>query len=265
VGTEAGVLDWLVSLRPDLIVPLWPGANGFARADLPLGWSDDLDEGGWFRRQRTPARLEYALLHQAFPVAPGLLAMVGGGVFRATDAGGLAELLWSAPRGALAAGVQGAWTANDRRMERRALTGSVRFRVRLLDLSTMVRGGRFWNGDRGAIVEVSRWFGATQVGLSFTKTTVAVAGAFVTIPLTPRRDMRPGWLQVRGSRRWGYGLGSVVGEERNAVVSGLAIAPLAPWNLEASYLDWGRVSERGLVEPLRRSPALGPPGGVSGP
>jgi hypothetical protein len=256
VGTEVGALDWLVSFRPDVIVPLWPGATGFARAEIPVAWSDDLRERGVFRRYRQDERLEYALVHQAVPLAPGLMAMVGGGVIRATDAGGLGELLWSTFDGALALGVQGSWTANDQLEERRAATGSARIRIAPLDVSAFVRAGRFVNGDRGGTVEVSRWFGDTQVGVFYTRTEVAIAGAFFTIPLTPRKDMRPGWLQVRGSRRWGHGLGTVVGEELNLITSGLAIAPVAPWNLETSYLDWGRISRDGLVEPVRALPAL---------
>jgi hypothetical protein len=256
VGTEVGALDWLVSFRPDLIVPLWPGATGFARADFPAAWSDDLRERGAFRSYREDNRLEYALVHQAVPLAPGLMAMVGGGVFRATDAGGVGELLWSTLGGALALGAQGSWTANDRSEERRAATGSARIWIAPLDVSALVRAGRFVNGDRGGTVELSRWFGDTQVGLFYTRTEVALAGAFFTIPLTPRKDMRPGWLQVRGSRRWGHGLSTVVGEETNPITSGLAIAPVAPWNLEASYYDWGRISRDGLVEPVRTLPAL---------
>jgi hypothetical protein len=79
---------------------------------------------------------------------------------------------------------------------------------------------------------------------------VSIAGAFVSVPLTPRRDMRPRWAQVRG-RRFGYELGSVVGEEHNVIRTDLAILPLAPWNLEASYLDDARVTRAGLSGALR--------------
>ncbi len=257
VGTEAGTADVLVSFRPDLIVPLWPGATGFARADIPLGWSSGFEDRAMFRRYRNPERLEYALLHQAIPVAPGLLAMASGGVFGATDAGGLGELLWTSPEGALAIGVQGLYTVNDVYEERRALTGSVRINIAPLDAAVLVRGGRFIRQDEGVRVDLARWFGDAQVGLFAQKTTMAVVGAFFTIPLTPRRDMRPGWLQVRGSRRWGHGLGTVVGEEQNWIATGLGEAPLAPWNLEASYLDWGRISRHGLLNQVRRPMAAG--------
>ncbi|HSD21556.1 MAG TPA: YjbH domain-containing protein [Anaeromyxobacter sp.] len=253
VATQVGVLDYVVSFRPDVVLPLWPGATGFARFDVPLAWSDDLRDGGALQQYRDDPRVEYALLHQAFPVAGGLWAMVGGGIFRTTDAGGLGELLWAPGDGALALGVQGSWSVNDQGDERRGLTGSGRLAFAPLDLVATVRAGQFVNGDRGATVQLARWFGDTQFGLFLTWTDVSIAGAFVSVPLTPRRDMRPGWIQVRG-RRFAHDVGTVVGEERNAIRTGLGIAPLSPWNLEASYLDDARVTRDGLAGALRTLP-----------
>jgi hypothetical protein len=253
VATEVGVVDYVVSFRPDVILPLWPGATGFARFDVPLAWSDDLRDGGALEQFRDDPRVEYALLHQAFPVAGGVWAMLGGGIFRTTDAGGLGELLWAPGDGALALGVQGSWSVNDEGDERRGLTGSGRFAFAPLDLVATVRAGQFVNGDRGATVQLARWLGDTQIGLFLTRTDVSIAGAFASVPLTPRRDMRPRWIQVRG-RRFGHDVGTVVGEERNVIRTGLGIAPMSPWNLEASYLDDARVTRDGLGGALHTVP-----------
>lgn len=250
LATPAGVLDYVVSFRPDVIVPFWPGATGFVRFDVPLVWSDDLREGGAFREYHDDPHVEYALLHQAFPLARGLWGMVGGGVFRSIDAGGLGELLWAPGDGALALGAQGSWTVNDAGDERKGLTGSVRLAIAPLDLVATVRAGRFVNGDESATVQLARWFGDTQLGVYFTSSDPSVAGAFLSIPLTPRRDMRPRLIQVRG-RRFGYDVGTVVGEERNFIRTDLGIAPMSPWNLEAAYLDEARVTRAGLEGALR--------------
>ncbi|ABS25436.1 YjbH domain-containing protein [Anaeromyxobacter sp. Fw109-5] len=250
VATPAGVLDYSVSFRPDVIVPFWPGATGFVRFDVPFAWSDDLREGGALRSYHDDPHVEYAMLHQAFPMARGLWGMVGGGLFRSIDAGGVAELLWAPGDGALALGAQGSWSVDDAGDERKGLTGSARLAVAPLDLVATARGGRFVNGDLGGTVQLARWFGDTQLGVFFTSSDVSMAGAFLSIPLTPRRDMRPRWAQVRG-RRFGYELGTVVGEEHNVIRTDLGIPPLAPWNLEASYLDDARVTRAGLSGALR--------------
>lgn len=250
LATPVGVLDYEVSFRPDVIVPLWPGATGFARFEVPLAWSDELREGGVFRQYHDDPHVEYALLHQAFPIARGLFGMVGGGVFRSSDAGGLGELLWAPGDAALALGVQGSWTADDAGRERRGLTGSARWAIAPLDLVATVRGGRFVNGDHGATVQLARWFGDTQLGVFFTASDVSLAGAFLSVPLSPRRDMRPRLVQVRG-RRFGHEIGTVVGEERNFIRTDLGIPPTSPWSLESSYLDEARVTRAGLAGTLR--------------
>jgi hypothetical protein len=251
VATELGVLDALVSLRPDAIVALWPGATFFARADVPLYWTDDLDDGKQLRRYREDARFEYAALHQALPLARGVTAMVGGGMLRGTDVGGLGEVLWTPGDGSLALGVQASWSADEDRVEHRAATASVRWRYDPLDVVAQVRGGRFFAGDEGATAELSRWFGDAQVGFFFTRTEASLAGGFVTIPLTLRRDMRPGYFpQIRGPRRFGHDIATVVGEERNEITVGLAIPPLSPWNLDAIHYDAGRLSRDGTLVAL---------------
>ncbi len=258
VATERGVLDFVLSFRPDLVLPLWSGATGFARADLPFAWSDDFGDGGVFRIYRPRPRLVHALLHQAIPLGRGLMVMVGAGVFRTSDAGGLAEVLWTLLDGDLALGAQGSWTADDSRRQHRAYTASARFRLDPLDLWGRVRGGRFAGGDEGVALELWRWFGDVRVGLTFTRTELSMGGVFLTLPLTPRRGMRPGWIQVRGDSRWEHAVGTVVGEDANPLRTGLGVPPLAPWNLESSFLDFGRVSRGGLAGTL---PAPGPAGG----
>ncbi len=249
IATEAGVFEWILSFRPDLVLPFWPGATAFARADVPLAWSKQFTDTGLLRPYRDDPRVEYALVHQAIPLGSGLMAMVGAGLYRTTSWGGLGELRWAPGRGAIEVGVQGAWTA-DGQEQHRSVTVSALAWLWDTDLLATVRGGQFYFGDRGATVDLSRWFGDVQVGLFFTHTDVSIAGGFVTLPLTPRRDMRPGWIQVRGASRWGYDVATTVGAATNDVRIGLAVPPIAPWNLEQSYLDSGRVSQASFEEAL---------------
>ncbi|HET7754827.1 MAG TPA: YjbH domain-containing protein, partial [Anaeromyxobacteraceae bacterium] len=247
VAWDRSILDYALSFRPDLIVQLWPGATAFGRADVQLLRSDDLGDGRLLNRYRHDPRLEFATVHQAVPLARGLMAMIGGGLYRASEAGVVAEALWLSGDGTHAFGVQGTRTWDDERVGRYAATVSWRGRYAPLDLVATVRAGQFHAGDRGASIELSRWFGATELGFYYADTDVRLAGAFISLPLTPRRDMRPGWLQVRGARRWDHEIASVVGGTRNPLTTGVAEPPLAPWNLESSYRDSGRLSADGLL------------------
>jgi hypothetical protein len=197
-----------------------------------------------------------ALLYQAVPLARGLTALAGAGVMRSNDAGGVGQLHWTAPAGRLALGVEGASTRDVfDGTERTSLTGSGQLWLPWLDVLAEIRAGKFLGGDRGATLRVSRFFGDTRVGFFFSKTDVAMAGFQLGLPLTPRREMRPGLVQVRGDNRFSQGVGTVVGDERNPVLFGVAASPLNRWNLQETFLDAGRLRRDAIVADLPRARA----------
>jgi hypothetical protein len=121
-----------------------------------------------------------------------------------------------------------------------------------LDASLEVTAGQYFLADRGFSVDVARFFGDTQVSLFYTRTVTQVAGIQVSLPLTPRRDMRPGWVQVRGARRWRYEQSTVVNMNRNVITPGVAILPETPHNLEEVYQNSDRTSAAHVRRHLRR-------------
>jgi hypothetical protein len=246
IATEVGLFHYIFSLRPEGTVNLWPGASVSARWDIPVLWSDAFDDGGPLRTQRGTPRLDTALLQQVVPLAPGLSALLAAGVYLTDGEGALGELAWTPGQGAHAFGVQGAWTREGSGLEHRSLTGSYRFHFAPLDLQARVQAGRFYQGDDGARVELSRFFGDTSIGVFYFHTDHQVLGLQLSLPLTPRRDMRPDLVQLRGARRWTNQIGTRVGESRNVVSFGSATSPVSPWNLEDTWLDAGRLDGDGL-------------------
>ncbi len=78
-----------------------------------------------------------------------------------------------------------------------ALAG-VRVRYAPLDLTASLTGGRFREGDDGATVELSRWFGSSELGFFITATqTGQIAGLRFSLPLTPRRELPPWYVRPR--------------------------------------------------------------------
>jgi hypothetical protein len=259
VATEISALEYVLSLRPELRVPLWPGALAYGRWDVPFVWSAALADGGALRSRRAAPRLVDALLYQALPLAPGVTALAGAGVFQVNGAGGLGEVTWTPGGGDLALAVHGAFTrvvqGADTGKRHESLVASVRWRYAPLALVATVSGGRFYEGDRGAEVELARWFRDTSVGVFYAHTGVSVVGVRLTLPLTPRREMTPGLLQVRGTPRWEYDVFSVVQHRTNDIVSGVAVQPVTPWNLEDAYRDASRLTLEALARDLPRARA----------
>lgn len=251
VATEVGLFDYVFSMRPEVQVGIWPGANAYAVWDIPVLWSANFDAGRAFANDRRDPRLDYALLQQVVPLAPGLTAMVGGGAYATDSLGGLGEVLWAPGSGHHALGVQGAYMRESSGVEHRSVTGSYRVHVPWLDLVGVVRGGQFFFEDRGFRAELSRFFGDTSIGVFYADTGRRILGIQMSVPLGPRRDMRPGLVQVRGARRWRVELNTVVGERTNPLPGPIAIPPLSPWNLDDIWLDAGRLDagvQRALPE-----------------
>ncbi|HYG69515.1 MAG TPA: YjbH domain-containing protein [Anaeromyxobacteraceae bacterium] len=187
-------------------------------------------------------------------LARGLTLLAGAGVMQSSEAGGVGQLHWTEPGGRFALGVEGASTRDmyDSAIERTALTGSGQAWLPWLDVLAEVRAGRFLGGDRGATVRVSRFFGDTRVGFFYSDTDVRMAGFQLGLPLTPRREMRPGLVQLRGDNRFSQGIATVVGDERNPVRFGVATSPLTRFNLQEVFLDAGRLSRDRVLEDLPR-------------
>lgn len=254
VGTETSVLEASLSFRPEVLLPLWPGFVGFLQADIPMVWTAGLADGGGLAYYRPRYRLTYALAQQAFGLGHGVMAMVSGGLFASEFAGGLGEVAWAIGDGNLALSLKAGWLADADYRQHKALTGSIRYRLAPIDLVGSLEVGRFVDDLVGGRLELSRWFGDTQVGFFFTKAEWNVTGFFISIPLTLRREMKPGYVQVRGARRWQYSLGTRVGGDFNYIGGRGGLSPTAPVSLEAEYLDESRISRVGLIRNFVENP-----------
>jgi hypothetical protein len=252
IATDLGTFHYVLSVRPEAIVTLWPGAVAYARADIPFLWSSAFADDGPLGPDRPAPQVTHALLYQALPIAPGLLVLAGAGLFRG-DPGAVGEALLTPGGGALALGVQGAVTRDSAGSVTHGLTGSVRYDIVPLDSVVEVRAGEFFGGDQGFTASLGRWFGDTKLSVFASRTGNWLAGVQISLPLALRREMRPGFVQVRGTRRWTYEIHSVVGSQMNAVQLSPPIAPVTPWNLETSFLDEGRLSLDRIVEGLPRA------------
>jgi hypothetical protein len=129
------------------------------------------------------------------------------------------------------------------------------YRLFLAALDTSVEGtfGQFYNNDRGATVEVRRYFGDTAITLFYSQTEEKIGGFRISLPLTPRRDLKPSLLQVRGADRWSYGLSTTLGREGgNPLAFGVAEIPQTAHNLERTYYNTDRLSEGYIREHVSR-------------
>jgi len=263
VGTEVGVFDYLLSFKPEIISTLWKGGVLQTRWDIPLAWSGNFDDGRAFRGSRNDPRMDRAMLFQGISLAPGLLANLGAGMVLHNNYGTLNEITWSPGGGThRLRGVQ-AWARDpDTRHITDVYLGSYRYLYAPLDLSLEASGGRFWGLDQGFSLEMKRFFGDTAFSTYYKNTKTAegkhwqAAGIQFVFPLTPRKDLKIGPVQLRGADEWGYSQESTlaVGSQKtNDVISqSLAINPQPTPALYRSYYNRDRLNAGYIGQHLDR-------------
>jgi len=263
VGTELAVFDYVLSFRPEILSNLWKGGVFQARWDIPVAWSANFDDGNYFRKNRTDPRMDRAMLFQGVNLAPGVVANLGAGLVLHNIYGTLNELTWSSLGGThRLRGVQ-AW-AREQYTHRTMDTylGSYRYFHAPLDLSLEATAGKFWGQDRGFSFELKRFFADTAVSAYYKNSTTAegkhwqAAGIQFSFPLTPRKDLKMGPIQLRGSDEWSYSQETTLaigGQKTNDVLSqALAINPQPTPALYRSYFNRDRLNAGYINQHLER-------------
>jgi Exopolysaccharide biosynthesis protein YbjH len=260
IGTEVSAADYLLSLRPDLYLPVWKGAVANIRWDIPLIWSDGFDDGQPFRGSRTPSRMDRLMLFQALRLAPTLMANIGAGMIVHDSNGTLNELLWQPGNGSHRLRFRQAFAVDSQTHDRTEVyLGAYRYRYAPLDLSLEATAGRFFSKDTGFTVELKRFFGDTAFSIYYKNVRSAdderiqAGGVQLSFPLTLRREMNPSPVQLKGSDEWNYAQETeIVSHGPNQVGRAIAVNPQPAYNLATVFYNRDRLSESYLKLHLLR-------------
>ena len=203
------------------------------------------------------------MLFQGVKLTPDIMANLGGGMILPDMNGTLNELVWSPGDGThRLRGVQ-SWARNqETHRTTEVYLGSYRYFYAPLDLSLEGTAGRFWAQDQGFILELKRFFGDTAVSLYYKNTVTPeerrwqAAGIQFAFPLTPRKDLHLGPVQVRGPEEWAYAQETTLaihGQQSNDVLTKpLAINPQPSTALYRAYYNRDRLSAAYLWQHLDR-------------
>jgi hypothetical protein len=260
IGMENSPADYLLSLRPDLYLPLWKGAVANARWDIPVGWSDGFDDGQPLRGSRTPRQMDRLMLFQAVRLAPTLMADIGAGMIVHDSYGTLNELLWQPGDGTHRFRLRQAFADNPQTHARNEVyLGAYRYRYAPLDTYLEATAGRFWSRDTGFTVELKRFFGDTAFSIYYKDVRSAAderihaGGVQFSFPLTLRREMPPSPVQLKGNDEWNYAQETEIASKGlNQVGRAIAINPQPYFNLGTVFYNRDRLTESYLKLHLLR-------------
>jgi hypothetical protein len=269
IGTEVGAFDYLLSLKPELTTMLWKGAVANARWDLPVAWSNNLDDGKTYRSSRKPDQLERLMLFQAVKPLSSVMFNLGAGMVTHERYGVQNEAIWSPGSGEHQFRAVHGWSKdNATRQQADLLLGSYRFYYSPLDLSIEGTAGKFLSEDIGSTFELKRFWEDTSVSFYYKdvkgvdRKKWQAVGIQLSFPLTLRKDMKPfAKLQLRGSEEWAYAqettlknnnVNSRRGELNYLPNYALATSPKPSVFLTRSYYNRDRLSESYIKSHLER-------------
>jgi hypothetical protein len=221
----------------------------------PLSNSDDYENGYWEESQYTN-EIDRALLHQAFALPFGITTQFSGGYLSAGNfgvtsthpnnssgdyelsgyLGGVNETEWQSPTGRHSIGFQlSQFEAIDEFDEfgaeirtRYTSLGNYKFSVPEFNWQFTAQAGEYGNGDVGYKVISSHWLGDVRIDATYLDSTAEgrddsekFVSLSLSLPLTFWRDMKPRYVQIRGTDEFTFSAQTRVGEDANYLNPGL--------------------------------------------
>ena len=247
IGTEVGgPFNVALGLKLQPVVPLWQG--GFATADLnlPLANSNSLDAKQPLSTLRPKGGLQVAMLRQLWMPHPSWLTDTAVGIVEHGWAGLAHEsMFWPVPGNNLALRLRaGAFSGDDGSTLRQRRYGVATAQQYLpwADITVEAGYGQFWQGDRGATLDLTRWFGETSVSLTFQQTGVRMVGLKIGIPLSRGESARVGRVDIRAADRFDYGI-RMTAEKSGLMRPDAALLPATGMGMQQLWLGYGRVQQ----------------------
>ena len=250
VGTEVGVFDYLVGLHATAYMNLADGLTISSSYEIPLFHSQNFDNGYVFAKtykERLESRFVNSMLNQTLKYE-SILNTTSIGQFQTDYLGLLNHFNFTTVSGEHGFNVKVGRFKNQKEKSddtRDIYMGSYRYFYAPLELFTELSYGQYWNQDRGAMIEMKRFFGDTAVSFYLKNAVKTYAGFQVSIPLSPRKLAKASTFgQIKGKSDFSYGIRTVVKSPDNAnyLNSVGGIFPQNDLELTDVYLNRDRLS-----------------------
>ncbi|MDG1816871.1 MAG: YjbH domain-containing protein [Glaciecola sp.] len=260
IGTEIGQVDFNLTLRTNVHMPIWQGAEVYAEYDLSVARSEDFDAGGSFWKYRSQTGLKSVFARQTMQLPFNVYVAGGVGIvkeqYNEEHNVAVLEAGWQSNNGRHRLGYHYAYlqTRLASGIDRRIFTGSYRYYMPELDLNVFMEGGQFWAGDKGVTVGLSTNIGDSILRVFASETDVSIKGIGFTIPLGSRKDMAPSkyGFQARTAERFNYGLATSSYNGTNQIFVNRAYRPAYMQQLNGRYFNFDRLGIAYINENLPR-------------
>ncbi len=257
-GTEFGTWDYTLAVNVQAFVPLWRGAELYTSYVERLSNSDNFEPGYIFGAFRFRNGLKVAAVQQGFWLGQHVHANVGVGRYNYDAFGVQGEATLFVPgRDDVIRLRGGAYERQPGQSRSQSVPASLSYRY-VHSPNTWVEAGlqQYSDGTRGPSVVFTRWFGDVGVNVFYRKGGVAqYAGLELSIPLTPRQGMAPGWVQVGGTPQFNQFVRTRIVDSStsvNYVIPTGARDMSLDYNAELHQFNRGRTSQSYYISQLPR-------------
>ena len=241
VLTERGVADIRFSLLPDAFVQLTPGTVINVRGNIPITQTPG------FRGVLGDPSVDRALVHQALRLPLEKWSRVTMGMtqfslgrFTGEEIGLANETAVSFMDGLFFFKTTLALVGpSPDNIDRWVALANGRVRYPPWDLTLSVTGGFFRDNDAGIAVDLSRFFGTTEIGLVLRHTdNGSIAGIRLGFPLTPAKELKPWYFRPRLPELFEYEQRTTVFTDRNFLFTNIGRS--LPLGHEIERIYWNR-------------------------
>jgi hypothetical protein len=247
VGTDMGVLDYQVSLRPYATMNLYKGFDIGILGDIPLFNSDELDkDDGAFRRYHKDSEIKSLLLHRSDVLGDFInIASVGtyGDYWAVMDSLSYTHEnhTFSLKMDYLEERDKPDW--KDDPDIRTNYLGIYSYYIPQIDTNFRLTGGEYFYGDRGYEVRMKKFFGDTAISFFYQNSDQNYIGINIALPLTPRK-IADSYLQLKGKNNFNYGLRTTVQDDdgANTIETAYLVKVGREFDTERSFLNRNRLS-----------------------
>ena len=255
VGTEVGMVDYVLAGRVQATVPLWQGGQLVVMGQQIMADSRQGKEGGGLSVMRPPEGLQTLALHQTLWL--GRQAVLGAAVGRFEYGAWGAEseaIGFIAGRDDVVRLRGRAVIKNDALPTGADFSGAASYRwVGSPNLWAEVGLQRFTDGSSGPTAVVSRWWGDVGTHLFYRRGgSTQYVGIEFTLPLTPRSSLATGKVHLQGDAQWTRGVRTMVANPINAVLPTTVRDLRLAWELDGRALNGGRLGPEYVMAQLPR-------------
>lgn len=262
-GTEVGVFDYMLWLRGNLYFNLYKGIDFSIVGDAAIAHSENFDPtyGNW-RFYYNDSHIESIMLHNSDNFL-GSINTISAGSFEENFIGVMDQ--WIHTHGNHTFKLKGGYFEQfqEGNSEEEFWFGKHEYRTIYLakysyllknyDILGEIRGGQYWNQDKGFDITLKRFFGDVSVSVFFEQSSGSnklhseqidrFAGLGIELPLTLKRTPVYKYGQLRGTNAFSYAVQSTIMREdgSNRIITSGNVDPRVTIEVENYFLNRNRM------------------------